>query len=121
MLVDAIGIQAGVEDVGGPPWVQVVVTGIVTFGVVIAALFGYLGVKRAGAARDEAANTRNENRLDHGRVADAIERLVGEVAALKAETSHRFDQLGQSVGDVREAHVRHLEWHVDRPTKEANS
>lgn len=115
MLVDALGIQAGVEDAGGPPWVQVLVTGIVTLGVVAAAGLSALGVRRAGAAKDEAATTREENRMDHGRVADALLDLRNEISALKTETSHRFDQLGQSVGAVRDAHVHHLEWHIGQP------
>ncbi len=114
-MIASLAFKVVEAENGGSAWVQVVVTMIVTFGVVVTAVLSYLGVRRAGAAKNEATETRNENRMDHGRVADALIALGAEITALKEQTGHRFDQLGQSIGDVREAHVRHLEWHVDKP------
>lgn len=99
----------------GPEWVQVAVTSIVTLGVIVTAVLAFLGSRRASAAKTEAVETRQENRMDHGRVADALGDLKDEISALAVQSAHRFDQLGQSIGDVREAHVRHLEWHIDKP------
>lgn len=115
MLVDALGIQGGVDAAGGGDVWALATTVVVTIGVIAAAGLSAWGVRRAGAAKTEATTTREENRMDHGRVADALGELKDEIASLAAQSNHRFDQLGQSIGDVREAHVRHLEWHIDTP------
>jgi len=97
---------------------QIVVSIVVTVGVIVAALFSYLGVRAANAAKSEAAETRTENTADHGRVAQALRDLVSEFREHRVTTNHRFDELGQSIGAVREAHMRHLEHHVEHPHKE---
>lgn len=99
-------------------WTSVAATAIVTVGVIVTAVFSYLGVRSAKAAKTEARATRDENSLDHGRVAQAIHDLVAEFRDYKATTNHRFDELGQSIGAVREAHIRHLEHHVENPPRE---
>lgn len=98
-------------------WTSVAVSSIVTVGVIVTAVFSYLGVSSARAAKTEAAATRTENTADHGRVAQALIDLVAEFRDYKTTTNHRFDELGQSIGAVREAHIRHLEHHVEHPPK----
>jgi uncharacterized membrane-anchored protein YhcB (DUF1043 family) len=99
-------------------WVSIAVSFIVTVGVIVAAVFGWLGTRQARDAKTEARATRTENTLDHGRVAQAILDLRDTVRDLADTTNHRFDELGQSIGAVREAHIRHLEHHVEHPPKE---
>jgi len=90
------------------------VSAIVTTGVIVTAVMSYMGVRAARAAKTEARSTRSENSADHGRVAQALLDLVAEFRDYKTTTNHRFDELGQSIGAVREAHIRHLEHHVDK-------
>lgn len=93
---------------------QVLVSLIAAGAVIATAVLSYMGVRAARDARVEAQSTRVENSADHGRVAQALLDLVAEFRDYKTTTNHRFDELGQSIGAVREAHIRHLEHHVDK-------
>jgi tRNA C32,U32 (ribose-2'-O)-methylase TrmJ len=92
-------------------WVSVTVSALATVGIIAAAVFGYLGTRQARDAKTEARATRAENTLDHGRVAQALTDLVARVEDLAKTTSRRFDELS-------DAHIRHLEHHVEHPPKE---
>lgn len=96
-------------------WTQIVISLIVTSGVIVTAVLSYLGVRSARAAKVEAKATRDENTLDHGRVAQALQDLMAEFRDFRLTTAHRFDELGQSIGSVREAHIRHLDHHIEHP------
>lgn len=87
-----------VRQSGGIDWTQVVIACTVMITGITAAVFAYLGVR-------SNKQTQRSNTADHGRVVDALN-------ALRRDTTSALDSVRADMHDLREAHLRHLEQHV---------
>lgn len=94
----------------GTDLTQIFVTLIVTSGVIVTAVFGYLANRAGKAAKVAAEQTQVSNSNDHGRVADALTALKDAVTHLDG----RVQDVGHNVGVLRDQFIDHLQHHVDK-------
>lgn len=105
---------------------QIVVTMIVTTGVIVTAVFGYLANRAGKAAKVAAEQTQEANSSDHGRVAGVLGELRREMRegfdAINDQFTHvdgRLTDLGKRQVRLTDQSVEHLQWHLDHPNKES--
>lgn len=109
----------------GTDYTQIIITLIVTTGVIVGAVFGYLGNRSGKAAKLAAEQTQEANSSDHGRVAGVLGELRREmregfenVAEQFGHIDGRLHDLGKRQVTLTDQSVEHLQWHLDHPPKE---
>jgi hypothetical protein len=111
----------------GTDYTQIFVTLIVTSGVIVTAVFGYLANRAGKAAKVAAEQTQEANSSDHGRVAGVLGELRREmregfenVAEQFEHIDGRLHDLGKRQVNLTDQSVAHLQWHIDHPPREQN-
>ena len=113
----------------GTDYTQIFVTLIVTSGVIVTAVFGYLANRAGKAAKVAAEQTQEANSSDHGKVAQRLDRQDETLARmsslledLKDGQDHmdgRMHDLGKRQLTITDQLVVHQQWHLDHPNKES--
>lgn len=102
MLIDAIGIQAGTESAGGPPWVQIVLAAISSMTMVVTALFAGGAFRRSGRAEKVAAEVLdNVNNVGKGN--PTLVQRVGKLEHGVSTLKRRHDADGRWMHDSLKA------------------
>lgn len=92
-------------------WTAIVVAFLVLTGVIVTAVFSFLGVRATRA-------TRSTNSTEHYAVIDRLDNLTNTVLEHHRGNGVRFRQLNESIAEIRTAQMRHLEHHLDRDERE---
>jgi hypothetical protein len=117
-------IAINVVDTTTTDITQILVTLIVTTGVIVTAVFGYLANRAGKAARVAAELTQESNSSDHGRVAGVLGELRREMREGFEDVAEQFGHIDGRLHDMGKRQVNltdqlviHQQWHLDHPNQ----